>query len=76
LKRTSARAHAGLVLSTAASYALWAVLLKYKPVARVSVFNFLVPLFGAPLSAIFLDKTFVEWKSLAALTLVCSASGW
>ncbi len=61
-----------LVLSTSASYALWTVLLKYNRVGRVSVFNFLVPVFGALLSAIFLDETFLEWKNLAALALVCS----
>jgi len=61
-----------LVLSTSASYALWTVLLKYNRVGRVSVFNFLVPVFGALLSAIFLDETFLEWTNLAALALVCS----
>ncbi len=61
-----------LVLSTSTSYALWAVLLKYNRVGRVSIFNFLVPVFGTLLSAVFLDETFLEWKNLAALTLVCS----
>jgi drug/metabolite transporter (DMT)-like permease len=61
-----------LVLSTAASYAIWSVLLKYNRVGRVSVFNFLVPIFGAALSAIFLGETLLEWKNLAALALVCA----
>ena len=37
----------------------------------VSVFNFLVPIFGAMLSAIFLGETLLEWKNLLALLLVC-----
>jgi drug/metabolite transporter (DMT)-like permease len=61
-----------LVLSTSFSYALWSVLLKYNRVGVVSVFNFLVPIFGALLSATFLGETFLEWKNLVALALVCS----
>ncbi len=61
-----------LVLSTSASYALWTVLLKYNSVGRISVFNFLVPVFGVLLSAVFLDEIFLEWKNLASLALVCT----
>ena len=38
----------------------------------VSVFNFLVPIFGAALSALFLNESILEWKNLLALLLVCS----
>ena len=61
-----------LVLNSSVAYTLWSVLLKYNRVGLVSVFNFLVPIFGAILSAIFLGETFLEWKNLAALLLVCT----
>ena len=60
-----------LVLLSSVSIALWAVLLKYNRVGMVSVFNFLVPIFGAILSAIFLGESILEWKNMLALALVC-----
>ena len=60
-----------LVLNSSVAYTLWSVLLKYNRVGMVSVFNFLVPIFGAMLSAIFLGETLLEWKNLLALWLVC-----
>ena len=60
-----------LVLNSSVAYTLWSVLLKYNRVGMVSVFNFLVPIFGAMLSAIFLGETLLEWKNLLALLLVC-----
>lgn len=60
-----------LVLLSSVSIALWAVLLKYNRVGMVSVFNFLVPIFGAILSAIFLGESILEWKNMVALALVC-----
>ncbi len=61
-----------LVLNSSLAYTLWSILLKYNRVGMVSVFNFLVPIFGAILSAIFLGEAFLEWKNLAALMLVCT----
>ncbi|WP_153110141.1 DMT family transporter [Propionivibrio limicola] len=61
-----------LVLNSSFAYTLWSVLLKYNPVGMVSIFNFLVPIFGAILSAIFLGETVLEWRNMAALLLVCS----
>ena len=60
-----------MVLLSSAAFALWTVLLKYNRVGMVSVFNFLVPIFGAVLSAIFLGESILEWKNVAALLLVC-----
>ena len=37
----------------------------------ISVYNFLVPIFGAVLSAIFLGESILEWKNVAALLFVC-----
>lgn len=60
-----------LVLLSSVAFALWTILLKYNRVGLVTVFNFLVPVFGAVLSAIFLGETILEWKNVAALVLVC-----
>ena len=61
-----------LVLLSSASLVLWTVLLKYNRVGMVAAFNFLVPIFGALLSAVFLGEVILEWKNVAALVLVCS----
>ncbi len=60
-----------MVLLSSASFALWTVLLKYNRVGLVTVFNFLIPVFGAVLSAIFLGESILEWKNVLALFLVC-----
>ena len=61
-----------LVLLSSLSFGLWTILLKYNRVGLVTVFNFLVPIFGAILSAMFLGETVLEWKNLVALAFVCA----
>lgn len=61
-----------LALLSSTAFALWGTLLKYNPVGMVTIFNFLVPVFGVALSAIFLGESIMEWKYLIALVLVCS----
>lgn len=61
-----------LVLNSAVAYSLWSLLLKHNRAALVAVFNFLVPIFGALLSAAFLGETILEWKNVLAIVLVCS----
>lgn len=60
-----------LALLSSIAFALWSILLKFNPVGMVTIFNFLVPIFGASLSAIFLNESIMEWKNLIALVLVC-----
>ena len=60
-----------LVVLSAAAFSLWTILLKYNRVSMVTVFNFMIPVFGAALSALFLDEKILEWKNVAALGLVC-----
>lgn len=60
-----------MVLLSAVAFTLWTVLLKHNPVSLIAVFNFLVPVFGAALSALFLGESVFEWKNLLALVLVC-----
>lgn len=61
-----------LMLLSAAAFALWSFLLKHNPVGKVVPFQFLIPVFGAGLSALLLGETILEWKNLAALVLVCT----
>ncbi|MFM2253071.1 MAG: hypothetical protein RJB68_1408 [Pseudomonadota bacterium] len=59
-----------MALLSAVAFALWGVLLKYNRVSTVALYSFLVPVFGAGLSALFLGESLMEWKYLAALLLV------
>lgn len=60
-----------LALMSSVAFALWSLLLKYNRVGMVTIFNFLVPIFGAILSAVFLRENILEWKNVIALALVC-----
>lgn len=59
-----------LVLLSSAAFCLWNLLLKYNKVGKVSVYNFLIPVFGTLLSALFLGETIMELKNLIALLFV------
>jgi drug/metabolite transporter (DMT)-like permease len=60
-----------MALLSSLAFGLWSTLLKYNPVGRVTIYNFLVPVFGVALSAIFLHEAVFVWKNLLALVLVC-----
>lgn len=60
-----------LVLLSSAAFSLWTILLKYNRVSMVAVFNFMIPVFGTGLSALFLDENVLAWKNGVALLLVC-----
>jgi drug/metabolite transporter (DMT)-like permease len=60
-----------LALLSSIAFSLWNLLLKYNNVGLVSVYNFLTPIFGSVLSAIFLGETIFELKNMVALILVC-----
>ncbi len=60
-----------MILLSSAAFSLWTILLKYNRVGLVVVFTFLIPVFGALLSAVFLGEVILEWKNVLALTLVC-----
>lgn len=61
-----------LALLSSAAFAIWSTLLKYNSVGAITVFNFLIPVFGSLLSALFLHESILEWKNLIALLLVCT----
>lgn len=63
-----------LYLATLSSFAfaVWSLLLKHNPVGLIAAFNFLIPVSGVLLSALFLGETLLHWSYLAALLLVCA----
>lgn len=61
-----------LALLSSVAFALWSLLLKHNPVGLIAAFNFLIPVFGVALSAIFLGESILRWSYLAALLLVCA----
>ena len=61
-----------MILLSSVAFTLWTLLLKYNRVGLVTVFIFLIPVFGSVLSAIFLGESILEWKNMLALALVCS----
>lgn len=60
-----------LALLSSIAFAVWSLLLKHNPVGLLAPFNFLIPVFGVALSAIFLNESLWHWRYLAALVLVC-----
>ncbi len=62
-----------MALISAVAYSVWGILMKNNPVSRVSIFNFMTPLFGVLLSAIFLGEVeqALQLNKLIALVLVC-----
>lgn len=61
-----------MAILSSLAFGLWSALLKYHPVGRVAIYNFLVPVFGVALSAIFLGEAVFAWKNAVALVLVCA----
>jgi drug/metabolite transporter (DMT)-like permease len=61
-----------MVLLSSAAFAVWSALLKHNRVGRVAVYSFLIPVFGAVLSAFFLGERIFDARYLVALTLVCA----
>lgn len=57
---------------SATAFAVWSLLIKHNPVGMLAVFNFLIPVFGVLLSALFLREPVLAWKNAAALALVCA----
>ena len=60
-----------LALLSAVAFCLWTLMLKYHPVAKVTIYMFLVPVFGSILSAVILNENVFTIKNLIALMLVC-----
>lgn len=61
-----------LALLSSVAFAVWSLLLKHNPVGIIAAFNFLIPVFGVSLSAVFLGESMLRWSYLIALILVCA----
>ena len=59
---------------SAIAYALWGILLKHNPVSKVTVFSFMIPVFGVLLSELMLtEASGVSYTNLLiALALICT----
>jgi len=60
-----------MVLISAVAFSIWSVLLKYHSMGKVSVYKFLIPVFGTLLSVLFLGEMAFDWNVVAALICVC-----
>ncbi len=60
-----------LAVLSALAISIWSLLLKYNRVSLITAFNFMVPVFGTMLSAVFLGESILEWRNGLALVLVC-----
>jgi drug/metabolite transporter (DMT)-like permease len=56
---------------SAVAFTIWAILLKYNSAGKISIYNFLVPIFGSLLSALFLEESILSTKNIIALICVC-----
>ncbi|GKX67922.1 DMT family transporter [Inconstantimicrobium mannanitabidum] len=60
-----------MALLSSISFAIWTQLLKYNKVGLISIFNFMIPVFGSVLSALFLGENIFDIKIFIALIFVC-----
>ncbi len=60
-----------LSLLSSVAFTIWTALLSRNPVSEVSVYNLLVPIFGALLSGIILHENIFTWGNIAAICCVC-----
>lgn len=61
-----------LIAISSIAFSLWTVLLKHNKISMIAPFNFLIPISGAVLSAIFLNEIILSWKNMIALICVCT----
>lgn len=61
-----------MALLSAVAFTVWTILLKYNSAGKISIYNFLTPIFGSLMSAIFLGEEFFNVLNLIALLSVCT----
>lgn len=64
-----------LAFLSAIAYALWGVLLKFNPVSRITVFSFMIPVFGVILSSLMLSESSDVPAVNIIITLVLISTG-
>lgn len=60
-----------MALLSSVAFVIWTELLKYNKVGIIAIFNFLIPIFGTLLSAVFLGENIFDIKILISLILIC-----
>lgn len=60
-----------LILVSAVAFVIWTALLYYNPVGKITIYNFMTPVFSVILSAVILGENLWDWRYLVALILVC-----
>lgn len=60
-----------MALLSAVAFTIWTVLLQYNRMGKVTVYNFLVPIFGVILSGILLKEDFLTVTNVISLVCVC-----
>lgn len=58
-------------IATITANCLWMKLLQYNKISSISVFNFLIPIFGAVLSALILQEDIFKLSGLIGMLLAC-----
>lgn len=64
-----------LAMISSVAYTVWGILLKYNPVAKVTVFGFTNPIFGVILSAIFLGEKNQAFGLQGIIALILVSAG-
>ena len=59
-----------LATLSAVAFTIWAILLKHNPVGIVSIYGFMIPVFGVMLSGLFLGEAFLNLRILVSLACV------
>ena len=59
-----------MVIISSVAFALWTNLIKYNKVGVISIYNFLIPVFGTILSGIFLKENIFKINILVSLLFV------
>lgn len=65
-----------LACVSAVAYTLWSLLLQHNPVSRITVFDFLIPIFGVFLSTILLDEKGIFSVTTVLSLLLVSSGIW
>lgn len=59
-----------MALISSVAYTVWGVLLKYNPVSKIAIYDFLIPVMGVILSGIILNEKIFSATTIIALILV------
>lgn len=64
-----------LALLSAIAYSVWGILLKYNPISKVTVFSFMIPVFGVLLSGLLLSESSNVSPLNLIITMVLVSTG-